>query len=69
MCCCLQKLFPGSAPQGPDPPPPPQMKNALVTALMAETHLFLGRVRLRVELALWSHVCVIVVEDPPPLAG
>ncbi len=29
---------------------------------------FLGRARLRVESALWSHVCVIIVvmEDPPP---
>ena len=31
---------------------------------------YLGRARLHVESALWSHVCVIiVVEDPPPLAG
>ncbi len=32
---------------------------------------FLGRARLRVESALWSHVCVVVVvvEDPPILAG
>ncbi len=32
-------------------------------------HQFLGRARLRVESALWSHVCVVVivvVEDPPP---
>ena len=32
--------------------------------------MFLGRARLYVESALWSHICfVIVVEDPPPLAG
>ncbi len=27
---------------------------------------FLGRARLRVELALWSHIRVVVMEDPPP---
>ncbi len=29
----------------------------------------LGRPRLYVESALWSHICVVVVEDPPPPAG
>ncbi len=27
---------------------------------------FLGQARLRVESALWSHICVVVVVDPPP---
>ncbi len=32
--------------------------------------LFLGRARLRVESALWSHVCIVIVMAVgPPLAG
>ncbi len=49
---------------------PPQGKLLLQGWRVSRKEIvFLGRARLQVELALWSHICVIIVvgvKDPPP---